>query len=103
MRTTTTTEAAGVEFGMRESEGVQIGVGISDIGKLGVSVFCCSKWVRHWMREDATNQGFYANLKLGRFCVAHKRFASSRQIRIRNSQPRCDTIDHVDLARSEGV
>jgi len=56
-----------VEFGMRESEGVQIGVGISDIGKLGVSVFCCSKWVRHWMREDATNQGFYTNLKLGRF------------------------------------
>jgi len=39
MRRRTTTEAAGVEFGIRESEWVQIGIGISEKGKLGVSVF----------------------------------------------------------------
>src|SRR5271170_1049972 len=39
MRRTRTREVAGVEFGMRESEGVQIGSGISEKGKLGVSVF----------------------------------------------------------------
>jgi hypothetical protein len=39
MRMRRRTEAAGVEFGMRESEWVQIGIGISEKGKLGVSVF----------------------------------------------------------------